>query len=87
MRRNRMDARDPAPEQLLELVAALAATAASEIDCDQLAERIAPFVESLEDGRTRLCSDEARAVEQHLAVCVECREEVDALRAALRDLP
>ncbi len=61
-------------ETLLELVEK---TRNEEIDCDQFLERVAPFLE-----RRRAAGEVPRgfeAVQQHLGVCPECKEEFEAL--------
>lgn len=53
------------------------ASAPEEIDCDQFLERVAAFLESVgPDGEV---PPDLRAVAQHLEVCPECKEELDAL--------
>ena len=70
----------PTLEQLLDLLRAVEATAATEIDCDELLSRVAAYMES-RDGEA-LSEDDRRSVAQHLTICPECREEFDALLRA-----
>ena len=67
----------PTRTQLQELLRVVAATAPREIDCDEFLARVGPFLEGLERGGER--PPELDLVSQHLEVCLECREEFDAL--------
>lgn len=74
---------DPTPEQLADLARIIAATADDEIDCDELLERVAAYLDLADtDG---VLPDELEKVRQHLAVCPQCREEFDALVRARDD--
>lgn len=55
-----------------------------EIDCDQCLADIAEFTEARVAGRS--LSEALLAIEQHLSVCGECREEYEALRAAIEEV-
>ena len=55
-----------------------------EIDCDQCLSQVAEFAEHALAGRSM--PEGLRAVEHHLAICAECREEYEALKEALRHM-
>jgi hypothetical protein len=64
------------------LIGEIAATREVEIGCDECFEQLDRFVEMKLSGM-----DAARAiplVEDHLQICGQCREEFEALLAALR---
>lgn len=70
-------------EELKTLLRLVDVTEAEEIDCDELLERLGSYVEGLgEDGTP---PPGAEDVVQHLRVCPECLEEVQALYEAFRD--
>lgn len=56
----------------------------AEIDCEQCLALVSEFAEQQLAGRA--VPEGLAAVEQHLAVCGECREEYAALREALQHL-
>jgi hypothetical protein len=68
---------EPTSEQLTELARILAATSPEEIDCGELLDRVATYLE-LHDAPPELPA-ELLAVRQHLAICPQCQEEFDAL--------
>ena len=68
---------EPTRRQLVELARLVASTAPQEIDCDELLDRVAAYLET-HDGGLEL-TGELAAVRQHLEVCPQCREEFDAL--------
>lgn len=68
-------------EQLLKLVGQ---TKDRELNCEECLARVAEFAESQLSGKSVLAS--LQAVEQHLAVCGECREEYEALQKVLDSL-
>jgi predicted anti-sigma-YlaC factor YlaD len=71
------------PSELELLAQATVITRAEEIGCDTCLEQVASYVEAKLAG---LSTPEAlHLVEEHLAICGECREEFAALAAALRD--
>ena len=74
----------PSERELHELLRLIDLTREREIDCDACLERIAEFAEIELAGRS--LSESLRRVEQHLAVCAECREEYELLRRALRGI-
>ncbi len=55
-----------------------------ELNCEQCLYLIAEFAERELAGKTLPAG--LQAVEQHLSVCAECREEYEALQQALREL-
>lgn len=64
-------------DKWVELLRLVEATAENEIDCDEMLSRLGAYLESLEaPGRTNPKLD---AVAQHLQVCGECSEELEAL--------
>ena len=69
-------------EELSTLLQLLDLTQAEEIDCSQLLERVASFVEHVERREPGRGFED---VAQHLSVCPECREEFEALRQAFHD--
>ncbi|REK27946.1 MAG: hypothetical protein DWQ42_05940 [Planctomycetota bacterium] len=68
-------------EQLLKLIGR---TADQELNCEQCLARVAEFAESQLSGKSIPAG--LRTVEQHLAVCGECREEYEALWQTLNSL-
>ena len=68
-------------ENLLRLIGV---TQEHEINCDELLGQVNQFAEGQLQGEP--ISDELRTVQQHLAVCGECREEYELLLEALRDV-
>jgi predicted anti-sigma-YlaC factor YlaD len=65
-------------ESLMRLVGK---TKESEIDCERCIGVVAEFAEQQLAGKT--ISEGLKAVEHHLSICDECREEYEALRRAL----
>lgn len=59
-------------------------TRESEIDCDQCLSRVAEFAEETLAGRP--IPEGLEAVQHHLTLCSECREEYEALRRALEGI-
>lgn len=73
-------------EQLANLLELLQDTEDCEIDCEAVLARAARFVEAILGPDARL--DAAlREVAQHLRICPECREEIEAIIAAVRAGP
>ena len=68
---------EPTPDQLAELARLVASTAPQEIDCDDVLDRVAAYLEA--HHRDADLPDALREVRQHLEVCPQCREEFDAL--------
>jgi predicted anti-sigma-YlaC factor YlaD len=68
-------------DQIRALVRALGITREHEIDCGECLDRVAEFAECELAGRP--IPDALETVRHHLARCGECREEYEALIAAL----
>ncbi len=60
-----------------ELLRLLVATRPEEIDCDEFLVRVGAYLENLQSSDEM--SPELRLVSQHLEVCGECSEELEAL--------
>jgi len=72
-------------EDLLKLLRFVDLTTADEIDCMELLQRAAGYLERLgPDGPDGLAPAGYEDVVRHLQLCPECLEEVEALRCALR---
>jgi len=56
-------------------------TKEEEINCEECLSRVAEFAEQQVAGKS--LSEALKAVEQHLSVCGECREEYQALQQVL----
>ncbi|MAT72786.1 MAG: hypothetical protein CMJ58_25175 [Planctomycetaceae bacterium] len=69
------------PTELAKLLELLAQTQNHELNCEQCLALVAEFAESQLAGQSVAAN--LQAVQQHLAVCGECREEYEALREAL----
>ena len=68
-------------EQLQSLAQATISTREIEIDCDEWLERVAAYIESARSGGPM---DDALAdVRRHIDVCPACREELEAMLAAM----
>ncbi|MBV9033586.1 MAG: hypothetical protein JO182_03745 [Acidobacteriaceae bacterium] len=70
--------------ELNNLLCLLMETEESEIDCDHCLSRVGQFAEAQLVGRTH--QQALEEVRQHLAVCLDCREEYEALLAGLESL-
>lgn len=68
-------------EDLMRLVGL---TEDSEINCEQCLALVAEFAEHELAGKSM--HEGLKAVEHHLSICPECREEYEALQRALDDL-
>ena len=55
-----------------------------EIDCQQCLSLVAEFAEQKLAGKS--IPEGLKAVEHHLSVCGECREEYEVLREAMREM-
>ena len=71
-------------EEIDELMRLVDLTRDDEIDCDQCLALVAEFAERELAGRSIPAALEA--VAQHLSVCVQCREEYEALFRALKSM-
>ena len=69
-------------DELAVLLNALALTRDDELNCDECLAVVARFVESELSGKTP--AEAFERVRQHLAICADCREEYEALLAAIR---
>lgn len=71
----------PTKEQIAALGRLAMNTRPAEITCDELLDRVARYAEIVFAGKP--VPPELRPVADHLRVCVECTEELEALRKAL----
>jgi hypothetical protein len=69
-------------EEIDSLMRLVGLTKDDEIDCERCLALVAEFAERELEGRSIAAGLEA--VEHHLAVCAECREEYEALLRALK---
>ena len=69
-------------EELDGLMRLVGLTKDSEINCEQCLRLVAEFAEQAVAGKS--IPEGLKAVEHHLAICTECREEYEALQEALR---
>ena len=67
--------------QIDALLRLVGRTEATELNCDQCLCLIAEFAEQQLQGKS--IREGLHAIEQHLSVCGECREEYEALRETL----
>lgn len=67
--------------QLQVLHKMLSLTRSQELTCDECLKRMAEFAENVIDGQS--IPDNLRAIEHHLALCGDCREEFEVLIKAL----
>ncbi len=70
------------PEQVVQMVRMVAATRPDEIGCDECFEQLDRFVELHLAGKN--AAEALPLVQDHLARCGDCREEFEALLAALQ---
>lgn len=78
----RPTARAIAPDQLPMMMKMIAGTRLDEIDCDACFEQVGRFAELAMAGRS--AAEALPLVQQHLEQCRDCREEFEALLAALQ---
>ncbi len=71
-------------KEIDELLRLVSLTEDNELNCDQCLSLVAEFAEQQLQGKT--LHDGLQAVQQHLSVCGECREEYEALRVTLVEL-
>lgn len=71
-------------KEIDELLRLVGLTEDTELNCDQCLSLIAEFAEQQLQGKT--VHDGLQAVQQHLSVCGECREEYEALRVTLVEM-
>jgi hypothetical protein len=72
----------PTAEQLRALTNVLRLTRPHEMSCDEWLHGVGAYAEAAAAGRPVPPGSEL--IEHHLALCPDCREEFDALVAALR---
>lgn len=77
-----MNPTPPTADQLRTLTGLLLHTHPHELTCDEWVDHVAGYAEAALAGTPPPAG--AGLVEEHLALCAECREEFDALMAALR---
>ncbi|REK17913.1 MAG: hypothetical protein DWQ37_05155 [Planctomycetota bacterium] len=70
------------PREIDQLLRLIAQTADRELNCEECLALVAEFAERQLSGKNLAAG--LQAVEQHLSVCNECREEYEALRETLR---
>ena len=71
-------------KEIEALLRSVGLTEDDEVNCEQCLCRVAEFAERELDGKS--VPEGLKAIEQHLAICGECREEYEALRRALEDI-
>lgn len=67
----------PPEDKLSDLARLVRDTEPQEIDCGEMLNRLASFLQALREHST--LTETLRQVSQHLKVCPECREELVAL--------
>lgn len=67
-----------------ELLRLIANTTDVEVNCEQCLAIVAEFAERDLSGKS--IPDSLQAIEKHLTVCAECREEYEALLRALQNM-
>jgi hypothetical protein len=72
------------PAALKRMVRNILTTRPDEIGCDECFEQLDRFVEMKLAGKS--AAEAMPLVQDHLEHCADCREEFEALLAALRDL-
>ena len=70
--------------EIERLMKMLRLTSDEELNCEQCLCRVAEFAEQKLSGKS--ANEGYKLVEQHLAVCSECREEFEALQRSLNEL-
>lgn len=70
--------------ELDNLMQLIGLTDEREINCEQCLALVSEFAEQALTGKS--IPDGLKAVEQHLSVCGECRDEYEALQKALRGM-
>ena len=71
-------------QEINALLRLIGLTQDEELNCEQCASHVAEFADRELSGKS--VSGALEAVAHHLSICVECREEYDALRRALKEL-
>lgn len=70
------------PEEIQKMLDVVRATQPIEIDCDVCLMQVGEFAELNLVGKP--IPEGLKAIEQHLSICDECREEYEMLCVALR---
>jgi len=70
--------------ELDDLVRLIGLTKDNELNCEQCLSLIAEFAEQVLAGKS--IPEGLKAIEQHLSVCADCREEYETLQQALRSI-
>lgn len=71
-------------EELDGLIRLVGLTKDAEINCEQCLALVSEFAEQALAGKS--IPDGLKAVEHHLSICAECREEYEALQEALKGM-
>jgi uncharacterized protein with PIN domain len=71
-------------KELEDLVRIVGLTRETELHCQQCLNRVAEFAETQLEGKS--IPESLKAVEQHLSICGECRDEYEALERALKEM-
>lgn len=71
-------------QEIHSLMRLIGLTQDTEINCEQCLSLVAEFAERKLVGNS--IPEGLKAVEHHLAVCAECREEYEALQRALKEM-
>ena len=69
-------------EEADKLIRMLSLTRPEEVDCGECMKVVAAFADYELDGKS--VPESLEAIEHHLALCGECREEYEALIAAIK---
>lgn len=77
-----MEPRPLTTDQLRALAGLVAETRHKELTCDEWVHAVAGYLDAQLEGAPS--SPESELVAEHIALCSECREEFEALLAALR---
>lgn len=72
-------------KEIDELLRLVGLTRDHEINCEECLSLVAEFAELQLAGRP--IAEALKAVEHHLSICAECREEYEALERALKATP
>lgn len=71
-------------QELDELLRLVGQTRETEINCNQCLALVSEFAEQRLAGKG--IADGLKAVEHHLSICLECREEYEALQRVLKGM-
>lgn len=70
-------------KEIGELLRSVSLTRSDEVTCDECLKRLAEFAERCLEGNS--IPDGLQTIEHHLAICTECKEEYEALLAAMKN--